>query len=76
MLFYLNTTSSQKFNVGNWMAVTKAGRLKKVKPQDVINIKLGIKNVLDHSYLPYIHKIVKINGDMIYYSTSEIIRIK
>ncbi len=76
MLYYLNATYFQKFNIGNWMAVAKDGGLKKVKSQDVINIKLGVKNVLDHSYLPYIHKIIKINGNRIYYSTKEIIKIR
>ncbi len=66
----------QKFKIGDWFVLDLRGGLKKIKFRKVAKIKLGIKNISGLSDYWYVRKIIKINGNKIYYNVDEMIRIK
>ena len=64
---------AQKFKIGDWFYLDN-GQTIKLKPQEVINIKLGIKPKSNE--LSVIHKIDKIEGNKILFLIKDNIEIK
>lgn len=69
-------TSNQQLKIGDWVVVTDDALLKVVKTQDVINIKLGIKDIINPDYYQLLLKIVKINKNRVYYNQCEVIKVR
>ena len=66
----------QVFKIGDYFYLTQAGTLKKVKNQTIVNIKFGIKTPLhDIDYGELIHKVCKIEGDKVYFSIKESLKM-
>lgn len=79
MRLYLSNESSQKFKVGDYFYFTGVIKPKKLKSQEVINIKLGIKNVLsdiDYKYSRYMRQITSIDGNKLFYEINNNIEVK
>jgi len=78
MSYYFSTEYHQKFKVGDYFYFD-SGHPKKLKPQEVINIKLGIKNVLsdiDYKYSKYMRQITSIDDDRLYYVADDNIEVR
>ena len=64
-------TSKEHFKIGDWFYLDSHANPTKIIPQEVINIKLGIKSkLLDADFL---YKIIKVQGNKLYYNINQII---
>jgi len=76
---YLSKESSQKFKVGDYFYFGSGFQPKKLKSQEVINIKLGVRGVLtdiNYQYSRYIRQIISIDGNKLFYEIDNNIEVK
>ncbi len=61
----------EHFKIGDWFYLSDDANPVKLKSQEVINIKLGIKSILPDAN--YLYKIVEIQDTRLYYNLNQII---
>ncbi len=76
MINYLNNTSKQNFKVGDYFYLDRYAKTIKLKPQEIINIKLGIINVLPDTYAMYMRQIISIDHGRLFFKDNNKIEVK
>ena len=74
---YLNKEYWQKFKVGDYLYLDSRATTQKLKSQEVINIKLGVRNVIKNTHLPTsMYKVTSIIKNKLFFNTRDIISIQ
>ncbi len=76
---WLFELDGKSYKIGERFYLTEQAHLKKISNQDLINVKLGVKNVLpDVSTDPerFLYKVVRTEDNVLYYYYKDCIKIK
>ena len=76
---FLHKDTRDNFKVGDWFYLNRYARARKLSNQQVINIKLGVSNVLDditNLHIEYIRQITRLEHNHLFYNINNEIEVK